>query len=495
MSESDLRELESLLEDEPQMERYIQLMSMESMLHASLQPNNQEAEQLQNPTLADLHTTNAPPSPTLVALPSLNQTSSNHSNTARFWLGLAACITVGLTGYWLMTPLQNKQPTVVSQPKPTTSSTDIARVSGSIGLTEIEKNIFKTGSFLEDEGLTLETGLLEITTPNGSRLMIEAPADLSINQANKVNLNAGKIAVFSPNQNDHINVDCADLFIVQGSKAFAISLPNNNFSQPEISAIDGALQIENVENQGKPVLTLPEKQSAQYTNNNLKSVPYQGDSFFKEIPNQDPLWSIDYDQSGKGVIELDISALIWRPGKHRAVFKWLSGKDAMHIDQLQLYQGDRLISEDIHPGVTGKHHITQNHIYDLYIPSTDFHTGQWKLIAHVHGAERPDGSKPKHSQGIIYFDHRNSLKADKTDWIGSWEYTNHGKRYTRKINADGTMEIFGGIANNTGRWWVKDDVMFITMDRRKLTEHHILRDKRTLIFIDQPYQPAIQKED
>lgn len=495
MTQHDLRELESLLEDDHQIEHYIRLMSLESMLHASFSTEEQgTAEASSQPHHTQTSIENPKP-PIPFTRPSLAQTSINPNKNSWVWGGLAASIVIGIAGYGLVHLDQSSRPSVNEQKPIAIDGKNIARISGSIGLNAIEKNIFKTGSYLNEKKFTLETGLLEITTPNGSRLMIEAPADLSINHPNHISLNSGKVSVFSPGSNKNINVSCADLFVVRGADAFAIFLPHGSSTPPEISALQGSLQIESVEHRGKPVLTLPTNESVQYLpDGTLENIPYQGGRFFEKLPAHDPLWSISYDSSEKNTIEIDVSGLVWRPGKYRAVFKWLSGKDAMTIDKLQLYHHGHLVSEDIHPGITGKHHITKNHLYDLYIPSSGFQTDQWKLIAHVAGVKRPNKSTPEHSQGILYSDHQSSLKAAREDFVGSWEYTHQGKKFTRKLDADGSLEIFGGVPNNTGRWWIKDDIVFVTMDRNSLTELHMLRDKKTLLFIDQPYQPALKKQ-
>ena len=70
-------------------------------------------------------------------------------------------------------------------------------------------------------------------------------------------------------------------------------------------------------------------------------------------------------------------------------------------------------------------------------------------------------------------------------------YQYDGRSVVREVKADGTIAIDGGRGIYTGHWWVDDDLLHASVNGE--VELHMLRDKRTLIFLDRAYKNATRK--
>ena len=159
---------------------------------------------------------------------------------------------------------------------------------------------------------------------------------------------------------------------------------------------------------------------------------------------------------------------------------------------MQIYRDGELVAEDVHTGKTGSHSNTESHIYDLSIPKVGFRRGGWELRAQVRGIVRRNGDSPKFTEGVLYFGDRKDFGATNEEFIGAWHYQFDGRTYVREIRPDGTVTLFAeGKEHTTGRWSMNNGLLHATMNG--ITEAHMLRDKRTLIFVDRPYNNATRR--
>ena len=100
---------------------------------------------------------------------------------------------------------------------------------------------------------------------------------------------------------------------------------------------------------------------------------------------------------------------------------------------------------------------------------------------------------PELTKGVLYFGNEVSLSATESDYVGDWEYHFNGRTYTRRLEPNGRIVILhdeNKREGSVGRWEVKNNILHAYFGNSSVEELHMLRDKRTLIFLDQPYNNA-----
>lgn len=519
ISRIQMAELEELLQDDAHMEEYVNLMAMDSMLHASFA--NEGAHSLD-------HLFPVTPAPTPEPLP-------GPYSGKWFWGSIAAAVVLGGLGFWALTQmaLREKNPedpniSIAASSDDEATVSDHATITNWIGLTASDQKRYSSNYDLHKGYLTLTSGLLEITTPNQSRLIVEAPARFRMQEPNQVDLGYGKIAVKSRNKFQSVIINYADQYYIRGGESFAISLPKETPDTPEVSSLRGNIRVRS--HASDETMLIAEYESMRFHNREATTVPFKGDSFMWHIPVlHDITWISNYDRGEKiqwvkpndpnyiknisftdkngynlnqtygltkaKTLTINVNDLVWAPGNYRAVLKWIRGADAMIIENIQLYHHDKLISEDIHIGKTGTHSNTLDHIYHLKIPKEDFKRGGWTVRAKVRGIMKSNGTLPQQTEGVLHFGHQESFAAQPKDFIGSWEYRHNGSTYVRKVYPNGMLTLYSnGVQTGiNGQWKVVDDILHVRFNNSsRITERHILRDKQTLLFIDQPYNNAVQ---
>lgn len=513
ISRIEMGELEELLQDENHLEEYVQLMAMDSMLTASFA--NEGADNLDHlfPHPANRHT----------HVPSYGRW---------FWGGIAAAITIGITGFWALKQasenhITDRQPTITNNTDQPSHGAKLM-ISGHIGLDAVEREKYSIGTPLEDTRIVITHGLMEVETSHGDRLIIEAPASFSLIAHNQLHLDYGKMTIGSYNESHPVTVSYGDGYKILAHGMCALAVSQESPDEPEVSVIWGDALIRS----SNPALKLrvAAHESIRHTAvGNVKTIPYNGDKFFRQMPQQDLAWVSSYDQgetvdwinpndpvytkiisfAGKDgqslnqrygiakakTLSIDVSDLVWKPGNYRAILKWIQGTDAMIIEKIQLYHQGKLVSEDVHTGKTGVHYNTQNHIYQVTIPSKNFVRDNWEIRATVRGTMRDDGSLPKESKGILHFAHWEDLAITPKDCIGDWEYHFDGNNFVRRIRPDGSITLFKNgkkLKGYTGHWHLKEDILRAYTQPDTPMELHMIRGKDTLIFLDRPYNNAIK---
>ena len=512
ISRIEMAELEELLQDENHLEEYVQLMAMDSMWTASFA--NEGADNLDHlfPHPANRHT----------HVPSYGRW---------FWGGIAAAITIGITGFWALkqaseNQVTDRQPIVPNKNTNTPSHGAKPMISGHIGLDAGERDKYSVGTPLEDTRMVITKGLMEVETAHGDRLIIEAPASFSLIDHKQFHLDYGKITIRSYNKSHPITVSYGDGYRILANGMCALAISQDSPDAPEVCAIRGDALIRS----RNPALKLrvAEHESIRHIpDGHVKTITFNGDEFFRQLPQQDLAWVSSYDQgetvdwinpndpayakllsfAGKDgqslnqryglakarTLSIDVSDLVWKPGNYRAILKWIQGTDAMIIEKIQLYHQGQLVSEDVHTAKTGLHYNTHNHIYQVTIPSKNFARNNWEIRATVKGAIRDDGRLPEESKGMLHFAHREDLAITPEDCIGDWEYHFDGDTFMRRIRPDGSITLFKNgkkLKGYTGHWHLKEDILRAYTQPGTPMELHMIRGKDTLIFLDRPYNSA-----
>lgn len=96
-------------------------------------------------------------------------------------------------------------------------------------------------------------------------------------------------------------------------------------------------------------------------------------------------WSL---RDGAREFSFDVSEKIMEPGTYMAIFQWENGSSALAIDEVALYEGDKLITEDIHPGRTGLEN-NQN-TYTIVVPEIRTNLAAYIIKAKVKGVSGDD---------------------------------------------------------------------------------------------------------
>ena len=94
-----------------------------------------------------------------------------------------------------------------------------------------------------------------------------------------------------------------------------------------------------------------------------------------------------------GVMAVDVSDQIDRAGVYDVEIRWTSGPNALRIARVALYEGDRLVAEDVHPGYAGIRR--KDNVYTLRLP--DFRTDLSSYTLRVEG----EGDGGNRSAGIL----------------------------------------------------------------------------------------------
>lgn len=126
--------------------------------------------------------------------------------------------------------------------------------------------------------------------------------------------------------------------------------------------------------------------------NILKKFAPIAEEFFTAPADRDRAWSL-----GDGVTELvfDVSDDIMQAGTFSATFQWKRGNSALAIKSVRLYEGDKLVAEDLHSGTTGVKN--ENNVYTLEVKKLRSSLDAYILKAEVSGVSS------NRSSGVLIF--------------------------------------------------------------------------------------------
>lgn len=122
-----------------------------------------------------------------------------------------------------------------------------------------------------------------------------------------------------------------------------------------------------------------------------KFSPIADELFGEAVDNNRP-WTL---RDGATVLKFDVSDDIMQAGIFTATFRRKSGKSSLAIKAVRLYEGDKLVAEDIHEGFAGKEN--RNNTYKIRVDQMRTNLDAYTLKAEVKGMPSNDAA------GILIF--------------------------------------------------------------------------------------------
>ena len=384
-----------------------------------------------------------------------------------------------------------------------------ARITGLIG---VQWSGSEQPDILANSGipgqLAIDSGLVEITYSNGVRVTLEGPAKFDVDDAVSGTLGFGKLVADVPKGAEGFRVNYVDGTVVDLGTEFAINA--RPYSPAEVSVFDGEIELHPGSGES---ISLFENQSVRHDVRNalnpVQAIPFKRESFVRRLPTRDFAWEVD--APGTRDMTFDVTHLIWKSSDYHAIIKWIDGPDAVEIKNAELRCNGRLVSSDLHTGVTGDllpnrlRAITRDNIFHFSLNSSDYESGgHWTL--HVTFRPLPrvkDGAAPDvpiYCSGVLQLEEGLVTTASSSDFVGNWSYHHLGNRYVRQFHPDGsfTLRVNGVIAQkpSTGsRWTVENGLLRLSLSDRQHIEEHILRDRNTLVFTNRGYENALRQPE
>lgn len=147
-----------------------------------------------------------------------------------------------------------------------------------------KQNVSK-GRFLRDETLLLEQGLLEITMDSGGTVLVEAPAEIRLENDNQVFLVLGKMTAKVPPQAVGFTVRTPSASIVDYGTEFGVSV--DQYANTDAHVLKGQVEMRlgsNIRVFDK-TLRLNQNQAARASGETLASIPASVYQFTYDIPS------------------------------------------------------------------------------------------------------------------------------------------------------------------------------------------------------------------
>ena len=404
----------------------------------------------------------------------------------RWHWAAAAAMVAGLAALaWLQT--KDKQPAVISH------DSSFAQLTGGSGITTANAPLV-SGALLGPEtgGLVISSGLTEVTHRSGTRLLIEGPALYEATGPNAGRLRYGKLVAEVPPGAEGYVVEWSDGKVVDLGTEFAIDVPQSE-GPAEVGVFRGEVRVmpgDRPQEDGAPLYTGHAVRMTGASTTGLRSIPFDQDRFIRQMPSRELPW---FYRGGGDPLVWDVSHLMWSPGDQLAVFKWMTGPEALTLGKVELLLDGVVVATDEHPCSVGDLSSTVGNAYRLHVAPDAWKRGAWELRAWP--VETIPGA---HAEGILMFEDGATLEASAGDFTGAWEYVHDGKRYRRAFHADGTCTLWvDGRASDyfqDAKWEVKGGILRVNFPASKVAEEHLLRDRESLLFINQPYRNARRGE-
>lgn len=224
--------------------------------------------------------------------------------------------------------------------------------------------------------VSITIGVAEFTTTAGSRIILEAPAQLEFTSPTEFTLLNGRCVVWAPR---------AVAKTLVHTPLGTVSADDSEFAV-EVFAAEGRADIGILE--GHALVYLPSdsrpfrldhEQSLRLGVSENYDEPFDSASFLRHFPSQELAWSAPTDGFQASTIDHDLKGLIWGPGDYFVRFKWERGVDALAIHSAELLCDGRVVSTDTHQGMSGNWHYTKDNTYSFTITAQDYRRGHWTL--------------------------------------------------------------------------------------------------------------------
>lgn len=336
--------------------------------------------------------------------------------------------------------------------------------------------------------LVFRAGLMEVVHASGTRLLLEGPASYQVTGPNAGKLHHGRLVAEVPRGAEGYTVECADGRIVDLGTEFALQVPEGA-GPTEVGVFRGEVEVMPGHAPGEPAAPLYTGHAVRMgaeSSTGLISIPFDKDRFTRRLPEREFPWFYD---GGSAAMEWNVSPLIRGAGDFIAIVKWMSGPTALTLSRMELLLDGTVVSTDDHPASIGHLSSTVTNLYRLSVPAAAWRRGTWTLRA---WPADPETDGP--SEGILLMEDGAATTVTAADFTGSWDYVHDGERYRRTFHPDGTclLEINGRPSAyfNQATWHVEKGVLRVSFAATHLVEEHLLRDRDSLIFVNQPYRNA-----
>lgn len=473
LSKTEVAQLEELLEDDEALAYYLEVSQQEALLASAIPA--------ESPALRPERRVIRFPRPLLIA-------AGAAAACLLFALGLGV-------GRWLDRPVAGptasmESPTLVSPP---------ARITGMVGVQWTDES--KPHQIDLNPGanqISIASGLVELTYASGVSVTLEGPADYEVVGHEEGRLAKGKLYTTVPKGAEGFKVHYSGGIVEDLGTEFAMdALPDGS---TEVGVFSGKIKLHS---SGREAITLFENQSLLQSADAaepLQAVPLDRKKFVPKLPARDFRWEVD--STAEQELSFDVTHLLWKPAKYRAIFKWMNGPDAAEIRDVRLYRDDKLVTADDHAGRTGVLRFVSDNIYALDVFPGSYERGRWTVVVRIRTMDRKGGglanaSDPIRSQGILQFEEGLVTGAGVDEFVGRWSYRHVGDLFVREFHRDGSVSLTRNGVNEVGAWgsghWsARNGILEINFPDKQLVERHVLRDAKTLIFTSNPYENAIK---
>ncbi|GAA5118643.1 hypothetical protein GCM10023212_09300 [Luteolibacter yonseiensis] len=412
----------------------------------------------------------------------------------------AACL-VFFAGLGFGRRLEKPQGRTAGSPAPVVTPADMspARITGMVGVEWRDEGghphiDLNAGS----NEISIKSGLVEVTYSSGVLVTLEGPAVFRVDGYESATLESGKLYTTVPPGAEGFKVHYSGGTVEDLGTEFAMDIHPDGST--EVGVFLGKVKLHS---SGRESIMLFENQSLVQSPDAaepLQPVPLDRQKFVDRLPARDFRWEVNSPEAKE--VSFDVTHLVWKPAKYRAIFKWINGPDAVVLKNVRLCCDSKVVASDDHPGSTGILRFVSDNIYTLDIGPEDYIRGNWTVVAEIGTMDREGGrlvesAPPFSSRGILQFEEGLVTEAGPSQFMGRWSYRHMGDSFTREFHPDGSVSLEkNGVSEKISwadsRWTVESGILKVTLPKKGLEERHVLRDLDTLIFSSNPYENAVK---
>lgn len=391
-------------------------------------------------------------------------------------------------------PIPKSQPTKNTNHKKTFIEEDfLPQITGLFGVRWSDTS----NSFIPNpkDLLKIDSGIIELTYPNGVQVILEGPASYQASGGNGGSLDFGRLVASVPPGAEGFEVNYQHGKVVDLGTEFGMDVSQDGVA--DIGVFDGEVEVHAPDNPSTDVRLVTENQALRHkadSINPIQSIPFDQSKYIRHTPSRDFPWKIENKE--QTTVSFDVSHLIWRGARFTAVFKWMNGFDGIQVNKVQLFKDDKPIVTNTQHGLSGIVQNTHSNTYNLELPQEQYSRAKWTIVATIQIAPREpkDTSLSVETNGIMQLVEDVPANTTKEAFVGSWEYMHNGKKFIRHFFADGSMsfEINGNKGRSENKWEIVENRLRLHFPHENYYEDHLLLDSNTLIFTNQPYANAVK---
>ncbi|HEY1123762.1 MAG TPA: FecR domain-containing protein [Haloferula sp.] len=474
LSKQEVAQLEEYLEDDDALAYYVAVSQQEALLPSAIPEHDVSA---------------AEPS-RVVSFPKV----------MRVMTPLAAACVVFALGMSLGRRMDHGPSSSTASVAPTHAAP--ARITGMVGVEWADESAsHEIDLDSSSDPISIKSGLVEVTYGNGVCVTLEGPAVYEVAGHEEGRLAKGKLYTTVPKGAEGFKIHYSGGTVEDLGTEFAMDAQADGST--EVGVFSGKVKLHS---EGRDSIMLFENQSLVQSpgaEEPFEPVPLDREKFVDRLPARDFRWEVN--SPGTREFTCDVTHLVWKPAKYRAIFKWISGMDAVNLRDVRLFRDGELVASDDHAGSTGVLRYVSNNIYALDVPPGEYARGRWTITARIETISREGGNLaradvPIGSRGILQFEEGLVTGAGPEQFIGRWTYRHMGTAFVREFRPDGSVTLEQNGVKDEGywvdsRWEVQDGVLNVSIPKRGLVERHVLRDAKTLIFTSNPYENAVKESD